>query len=235
MEFVNGLAMAVLDKAGVYTFVSAGWEKYTGYDAENVIGKRVWDVIPDTMAGEVLRTGKPVLGHPVCCRNIPAFTSYFPRFAPDGSVNGVFLYVIVSGLNDAKQLIEQINTLTSELEFYKHELSRERGARYGLDSIIGKSDVIERMKDQIIQAARSSSTVLIEGETGSGKELIAHAIHAMSTRHTSNFVRVNCSAIPAELMESEFFGYAAGAFTGACRKGQVGRFQLANVGSIFLD
>jgi transcriptional regulator with PAS, ATPase and Fis domain len=235
MEFINGLVMAVLNKAGVYTFVSDGWERYTGLAAEDVIGKRVWDVIPETKAGEVFRTGKPVLGHPVTCRGVPAFTSYFPRLGPDGSVEGVFLYVIINGMHNAQAVISQINTLTSELEFYKRELSRERGARYDLDSIIGRSEAILQMKEQIAQAARSSSTVLIEGETGSGKELIAHAIHAMSPRRTANFVRVNCSAIPPELMESEFFGYTAGAFTGASRKGKVGRFQLANGGSIFLD
>lgn len=77
--------------------------------------------------------------------------------------------------------------------------------------------------------------MLIEGETGSGKELIAHAIHSLSARSTARFVRVNCAAIPAELLESEFFGYAPGAFTGASRKGKIGRFELANGGSIFLD
>lgn len=235
LEFINGLAMAVLDRKGVYTFVSEGWVKYTGLPAAGVIGRKVWDIIPDTFAGEVLRTGKPVLGHPVCCRNVPAFTSYFPRFASDGSVDGVFLYVIVNGLSDARQLTEQIRALSSELEFYKHELSRERGARYGLDCIIGESDAVLQMKEQIVQAARFSSTVLIEGETGCGKELIAHAIHAISPRRTANFVRVNCSAIPSELMESEFFGYAAGAFSGASKKGKLGRFELADGGSIFLD
>lgn len=235
MEFINGLAMAVLDKEGIYTFVSDGWEKYTGFKAEEVLGRRVWDIIPETFAGEVLRTGKPVVGKPVWRRNIPAFTTYFPRFAPDGSVDGVFLYVIVNGMSDARQLMEQVHVLSSELEYYKRELSRERGAKYGLDSIIGTSDTILGMKDKIAQAARSSSTVLIEGETGCGKELIAHAIHSMSPRRTCNFVRVNCSAIPAELMESEFFGYAAGAFTGASRNGKTGRFALADGGSIFLD
>ncbi len=235
MEFINDLIMAVLDGEGLYTFVSPGWERYTGFSADEVIGQRVWDIIPDTAAGEVLRTGKPVFGNPVCCRQIPAFTTYIPRFAPDGTVSGVFLYVIINGLTNAQQVIQQINTLTRELDFYKHELSRERGARYGLDNIIGKSESIRHLKEQIIQAARSSSTVLIEGETGCGKELIAHAIHAASPRRTSRFVRVNCSAIPGDLMESEFFGYAAGAFTGASKRGKIGRFELADGGSIFLD
>ena len=103
-----------------------------------------------------------------------------------------------------------IRDRSREVEFYKKELSRIRGARYSMDNIIGKSDAIQRLKEQIYQAAHSASTVLIEGETGSGKELIAHAIHAGGVRRSANFVRVNCSAIPAELMESEFFGYVTG-------------------------
>lgn len=148
---------------------------------------------------------------------------------------GLFLYVVVNGVPNAQELLRQADLLKSEVDYYRQELSRERGARYQLDNIIGKSPAILRLKEQIVQASRSTSTVLIEGETGSGKELIAHAIHSLSPRRDANFVRVNCSAIPAELMESEFFGYAPGAFTGAAKKGKIGRFELANHGSLFLD
>ena len=235
LEFIEGLAaMAVLDQDGVYTYVSPGWERYTGHTAQEAIGRKVWEMVPDTHATEVFHTGKPVFAKAVNA-NGPAFTSYFPRFDRDGKLCGLFLYVIVQGMEDAQNLTRRIGELSSKVEFYQQELSRERGARYGLDNIIGESASVLRLKEQIVQAARSTSTVLIEGETGSGKELIAHSIHAMSARKAANFVRVNCSAIPAELMESEFFGYAAGAFTGAARKGRIGRFQLASGGSIFLD
>ena len=233
LEFIEGLAaMAVLDQDGVYTYVSPGWERYTGHTAQEAIGRKVWEMVPDTHATEVFHTGKPVFAKAVNA-NGPAFTSYFPRFDRDGKLCGLFLYVIVQGMEDAQNLTRRIGELSSKVEFYQQELSRERGARYGLDNIIGESAPVLRLKEQIVQAARSTSTVRIEGETGSGKELIAHSIHAMSARKAANFVRVNCSAIPAELMESEFFGYAAGAFTGAARKGRIGRFQLASGGSIF--
>ena len=226
LEFIEGLAaMAVLDQDGVYTYVSPGWERYTGHTAQEAIGRKVWEMVPDTHATEVFHTGKPVFAKAVNA-NGPAFTSYFPRFDRDGKLCGLFLYVIVQGMEDAQNLTRRIGELSSKVEFYQQELSRERGARYGLDNIIGESASVLRLKEQIVQAARSTSTVLIEGETGSGKELIAHSIHAMSARKAANFVRVNCSA---------FFGYAAGAFTGAARKGRIGRFQLASGGSIFLD
>lgn len=235
-EFINSLdGAAVLDAQGVYTYVSPGWEKFTGLTAEQALGKKVWDLVPDTHAREVFRTKKPVFAKVVRSHGVPAFTSYYPRLAADGSVEGLFLYIMFQGEDYARDLMERLNALTSKVEFYQQELSRERGAKYGLDNIIGESEAVRELKEEIIRAARSSSTVLIEGETGSGKELIAHAIHTLSPRNTGNFVRVNCSAIPAELLESEFFGYSAGAFTGASKRGKLGRFELANGGSIFLD
>ena len=236
LEFIEGLdAAAVLDEKGNYIYVSPSWESFTGHTWEEAKGRPVWELVPDTHAHEVLETGRPISARVVRAQGVPAFTTYFPRLDKDGKVIGVFLYVIIHGMDDVQAITRRLGQLSSEVEFYKQELSRERGARYGLDSIIGKSEAITQLKEQILQAARSTSTVLIEGETGSGKELIAHSIHAASARRSANFVRVNCSAIPAELMESEFFGYAAGAFTGASKKGKVGRFELANKGSIFLD
>ena len=87
----------------------------------------------------------------------------------------------------------------------------------------------------MIRKNESSSTVLIDGETGSGKELVAHAIHELSPRCKNRLIKVNCAAIPAELLESEFFGYVEGAFTGASRGGRIGKFEMANGGSLFLD
>lgn len=236
LEFIENLdAAAILDATGNYIYVSESWEKFTGVSAEQALGHKVWEIIPSTHAEEVFRTGKPVTARVVRAQGVPAVTNYIPRLDADGKVIGVFIYVIIHGAADAKDLSEQLALLAKENEFYKEELSSIRGARYSLDNIIGKSPAIQKLKEQILQASRFTSTVLIEGETGSGKELIAHAIHSMSPRRSANFVRVNCSAIPADLMESEFFGYSAGAFTGAAKKGKVGRFELANKGSIFLD
>lgn len=235
LEFIDLLIMAVLDEKGNYVFVSHPWEEYIGFKAEDVLGRNVLEVLPDSCALDVLRTGQAIKVQKVLHNEIPVFTTYLPRFGKDGKVCGVFLYVIADGISNARDMIRQMEVMANEVDFYKEELSRERGARYGLESIIGTSSAIMKMKSQIVQAAKSSSTVLIEGETGSGKELIAHSIHALSARRSANFVRVNCSAIPSELMESEFFGYTAGAFTGSLKKGKLGRFELANRGSIFLD
>jgi transcriptional regulator with PAS, ATPase and Fis domain len=92
-----------------------------------------------------------------------------------------------------------------------------------------------KIKEIAIKAANSSSTILIEGESGTGKEYFAHAIHDASFRRKSPFVRINCAAIPYELLESELFGYEEGSFTGARKEGKIGKFELANGGTVLLD
>ena len=235
LECLEQIVCARLDKTGNYVYVSQLWLEVMGLSSQDVLGKFVAELVPDTHAMEAMESGQIIRGRPVMRQGIPIFTNYIPLKDKTGKVTGLFLYVVVNGVPNAQELLRQADLLKSEVDFYRQELSRERGARYQLDNIIGKSPAILRLKEQIIQASRSTSTVLIEGETGSGKELIAHAIHSLSARRDANFVRVNCSAIPAELMESEFFGYAPGAFTGAAKKGKIGRFELANHGSLFLD
>jgi formate hydrogenlyase transcriptional activator len=102
------------------------------------------------------------------------------------------------------------------------------------EQIIGKSPALESVLEQVERVAPTDSTVLIQGETGTGKELIAHAIHSLSSRCGRPFVRLNCAAIPLDLLESELFGHEKGAFTGAIAQ-KIGRFELADKGTLFLD
>jgi formate hydrogenlyase transcriptional activator len=102
------------------------------------------------------------------------------------------------------------------------------------DRIIGNSAALESVLDQVEQVAPTNSTVLIEGETGTGKELIAHAIHDASQRFGRAFIKLNCAAIPLDLLESELFGHEKGAFTGAIAQ-KIGRFEMADKGTLFLD
>src|ERR1700756_379501 len=102
------------------------------------------------------------------------------------------------------------------------------------EQIIGDSPALEAVLEQVERVAPTDSTVLIQGETGTGKELIAHAVHHISSRCGRPFVRVNCAAIPLDLLESELFGHEKGAFTGAIAQ-KIGRFELADKGTLFLD
>ena len=128
----------------------------------------------------------------------------------------------------------QIETLKNKLEGEKLYLEEEIRTEYNFEEIIGKSAALKRVLQDVETVAATDSTVLIYGETGTGKELIAHAIHNLSQRHERTLVKVNCAAIPTGLLESEFFGHEKGAFTGAIDR-RIGRFELADRGTIFLD
>jgi hypothetical protein len=110
-----------------------------------------------------------------------------------------------------------------------------RYAHYHIEDIVGESPLISKAKKMASEVAKSQSTVLLTGETGTGKELFAQAIHNLSSRYNQPFVAINCGAMPAELVESTLFGYGEGAFTGARKSGQAGAFEQANSGTLFLD
>jgi len=113
-------------------------------------------------------------------------------------------------------------------------VSSECGDERRFEQVIGNSPALEVVLEQVERVAPANSTVLIQGETGTGKELIAHAIHNLSSRCGRPFVRLNCAAIPLDLLESELFGHEKGAFTGAIAQ-KIGRFELADKGTLFLD
>ena len=104
-----------------------------------------------------------------------------------------------------------------------------------MDCVIGEDPVMKRVKEQALRFARSNSTLLILGESGTGKDVIAQAVHANSARRDATFFKINCAGIPAELLESELFGYTEGAFTGALKGGKIGKFMAADGGTVLLD
>ena len=128
----------------------------------------------------------------------------------------------------------EIETLKNKLEKEKLYLEEEIRSEYNFEEIIGNSPVLKRVLQNVQTVATTNSTVLIYGETGTGKELLAHAIHKHSTRHKRPLVKINCAALPAPLIESELFGHEKGAFTGAGSR-RPGRFEIADGGTIFLD
>ncbi len=141
------------------------------------------------------------------------------QFVDVGTVQkGIILY-----FRRVSELYETVSKLTNH------------SAEVSFDHIIGESDTMIGIKDRLRRFAKSSSTILLQGESGTGKDIFARAIHNASGYRTGPFVSVNCAAIPENLLESEFFGYEEGAFTGAVKGGRVGKFELANKGTLFLD
>ncbi|RLB99289.1 MAG: sigma-54-dependent Fis family transcriptional regulator, partial [Deltaproteobacteria bacterium] len=135
------------------------------------------------------------------------------------------------------QHVINLETIRLEKETLRQEninLRKELGNKYRITNIVGNSNKMREVYQMITQVSRSNATVLIRGESGTGKELVANSIHYNSPRAKGPFIKVNCAAIPANLIESELFGHEKGAFTGAIKQ-KLGRFELAHRGTIFLD
>ena len=164
-----------------------------------------------------------------------AIVHRIPILDDKGEVLYGFGLVLFQDVEEFKDIIQKNKLLETELSLYKSQLKKIQGAKYSWDNLIGESERMVQSKYMARKAAQTSSNVLLLGKSGTGKELFAHAIHNGSNRSHHPFVKVNCAAIPAELLESELFGYDEGAFTGAKKGGKIGKFELSNGGSIFLD
>jgi transcriptional regulator with PAS, ATPase and Fis domain len=190
-------------------------------------------VLPDSRLPIVLQTGVPeirsssIKGENRIVNRIP--------IKRDGEIVGAMGMVLFKEITDLKELYRKLDVLESRVEYYKRELDDKWASKYTVNDIIGKSKEMLELRTQMARVANTDSTILISGETGTGKELFAHAIHNMSNRRNEHFVRLNCASLSKELLESELFGYEAGAFTGARKQGMPGKFELANGGTIFLD
>lgn len=226
--------VVVVDKAGCITMLNRAYCEFLEVDPKEVIGKHVTDVIQNTRMHIVAQTGKTEVAEMQQIRDSNTVVTRIP-IMKDGEIVGAVGKVMFKDIKDLKMLAKKFSLLQSELEYYKEELRKIQGGNYTLESIIGSSEKIEWLKSIASKAARGSSTVLVLGESGTGKELFAHAIHNASLRRHGPFIKVNCAAVPENLLESELFGYDEGAFTGARKGGKPGKFELANGGTIFLD
>ena len=234
------------------TFVNDAYCRYFGKTRERLIGTKFLEVIPESARAAVLDHIEMLVSYP----SIGATEHEHEVIKPDGSIgwqhwidrvlldsDGRVVEVQAIGRDvterkraeDAlKDALDEVRRLKERLELENVYLRSEvRGAhRYG--EILGESEGIRKVLEQVDQVAVTDMTVLVLGETGTGKELVARLVYEKSGRRERPLVKVNCSALPAELIESELFGHERGAFTGAVAK-QVGRFELADGGTIFLD
>ncbi|MFZ5646736.1 MAG: sigma 54-interacting transcriptional regulator [Bacillota bacterium] len=201
---------------------------------EQAVGKHVNEIVREPKLREIPRTGKPHHGEIVRIKGRETVVMRYP-IRKDGIIIGSVCKVIFKDISQLVSLAEKMNALHKELDYYKNELERVQGARYSIENLIGSSSVMTKLKETLRRVAQGPSTVLIRGESGTGKELVAHALHTGSPRRFKQFVKVNCAAVPENLLESELFGYQEGAFTGARKGGQIGKFEQANGGTIFLD
>lgn len=226
--------IVIVDKKGYIRMMNRTYGEYLGVDHREVIGKHVTEVIDNTRMHIVASTGKAEIAEIQRIKDKDCVVTRIP-IVKDGEVIGAVGKSLFKDPKDLKAMARQINTLQHQLEYYKEELRKVQGGKFTFDSIVGKSEKMEWLKTVATRAAKGNSTVLILGESGTGKELFAHAIHNASSRLHGPLIKVNCAAVPENLLESELFGYDEGAFTGARRGGKPGKFELANGGTIFLD
>jgi PAS domain S-box-containing protein len=224
----------VTDGEGYVTHMNRPYGRFLGVDPEALIGKHCTEVIENTRMHIVAKTGKPELNYSHRINGQDMVVQRIP-IKKDGEVIAVFGQVMFKDARDVSKLAKKLSLLESKVELYERELISLRSTRYTVDSIVGVSPSMTALKEEALKAARTNLPVLISGESGTGKELFAQAIHHASPRRLYPFVRINCSAIPKDLLESELFGYDQGAFTGAQQSGKPGKFEVAHGGTVFLD
>ncbi|MDA8248586.1 MAG: sigma 54-interacting transcriptional regulator [Rhodospirillales bacterium] len=227
-------AMTVVDAEGRVAFISPVHEAFFGLGRGEAIGRPVQEVIENTRLHRVLATGKAEIGQVQRMRGLDRIVSRVP-IRRDGQVLGAVGRVMFKGPDQVEALSRRVNALEREVAFYRREAAALRERDSGLVDIIGESPPVARLRGDIARVAPLDVPVLVHGASGTGKELVARALHSLSPRRAGPLVAVNAAALPAGLVESELFGYAPGAFTGADRKGRKGRFEQAQGGTIFLD
>ncbi len=221
-------AISVVDENGKGILINPAYTKLTGLTEEDIIGKPATVDIAEgkSMHYQVLKTREPVTG--VRMKVGPCKKDVIVDVAPmivDGELKGSV--GVIKDVSEIKKLTEELNQVK--------RIIRHLNAKYTFADIVGESEAIKTVKKKAIKASRTPITVLLRGESGTGKELFAHAIHNESNRYDKKFIRVNCSALSDNILESELFGYVEGAFTGARKGGKKGLFEEANQGTIFLD
>ena len=226
--------ITVVDQDAVLRYLSPVHERFFGYSHGDAIGRPVREVIENTRLHAVVKSGLAEIGQVQVMRDVTRVVNRVPILR-DGEVVGAIGRVMFKAPDEVHELSRQISSLRAEVDYYKKELVGLRHRAFGLDEIVGESEAIRQLKNDIRKVAPLDVPVFISGESGTGKELVAHAIHNLSRRVERPMVVVNCGALPANLVESELFGYDSGAFTGARREGRIGKFEMADRSSLFLD
>lgn len=224
--------IVVVDKNGIITMMSEAYKEFI--DNKCPEGKDVEEIIENSKLKRVLETGKIEIGELQKIRGNTMISMRVPIIR-DNEIIGAVGKVMFKDVRDLYSLFKKVNVLQKEVQFYKNELNKQSKATYSFSNIIGDSAKSKAAKEIAKRAANTDSNVLILGESGTGKELFANAIHNASKRYLKPFIKINCAAIPHELLESELFGYVEGAFTGARKNGKKGKFELADGGTLLLD
>ena len=238
----------IFDAEGKLKRWNKNFEKLLGYSSKELCDKYIIELIDDknkeNVLNEIMELLKDGKERTVEYNIITKSGGLLPYHGSgslaiiDGEKYVIGMTINVSQLKESQNLVEkqleEIEELKSQLEVENIYLKQELKKSHGFDEIIGEHETLKHTLNRVNQVAPMDTTVLLEGETGTGKELFARAIHSLSDRNKKSLVTVNCASIPSNLFESELFGHEKGSFTGAISK-QIGKFELADGGTLFLD
>ena len=226
----------ITDGKGVTLRVSKSYEKFSGIKAEEVVGRPMEELVKegyysDSAALHVLARKEPVtLVHEIKTGK-KAMVTASPIYDDQGNIWRIITNVRdITLLDNLQKQLAEMRRLSQRYEYELRQMRELNGVK-----IMGESKAIQDVVDLALRLAKVDTTVFIQGESGVGKGLVAELIHRNSQRKNEPFIKLNCGAIPENLLESELFGYEKGAFTGACKDGKPGMFELANKGILFLD
>ena len=222
LNFIDNGIISI-NAAGRITVINPAAEEKLGVEREQLLGHLAQDVIENTRLHEVLQSGKAELGELQKIAGQMMVTNRIPLIVQER----------VAGVVATFQDVNKLQSMERKVRLKLHQ--KGLVAKYTFPDIIHSSKIMAGTIKEAKKYASVDSTVLISAETGAGKELFAQSIHNASARSDGPFVAINCGALPASLMESELFGYAEGAFTGAKKHGKPGIFELAHGGTLFLD
>ena len=239
----TALGMMVVDREHRIVWISEGYKQFLPAlerEESDFVGRPVEEVVPNTLMAQVIDTGQAILIDLLTNKAGTFLVSRLPLRDASGAVIGAMGMVLLDHPETSMQpLIAKFSRLQHELDDARRQLAahvtQQRRPKHTIASFIGASPLAVEVKRQARRVAQTDSTVLLLGETGTGKELLAHGIHAAGARAARPFIAVNIAAVPETLLEAEFFGVAPGAYTGADRKGREGKFKLADGGTLLLD
>jgi transcriptional regulator with PAS, ATPase and Fis domain len=225
-----------VDAEARITWIDDRYRELLGIPGDvELIGQPVENTIPHSLLRRVVETGRPILIDIMAFDDKQFVVCRLPLRNETGEIQGAVGFVFYEEIDYLAPILEKFETMQRQLSRAQAALTRERQTKYSLSSFVGASEAVRELKTIVRRYALRDGAALILGETGTGKELLAHAIHQQSDRADGPFVAVNVAAIPEALLEAEFFGVAPGAFTGADRKPRKGKFELAHGGTLFLD
>lgn len=227
--------LLIIDRQGKTLYMNKQCAAYFGIDRNSTIGQDIREFFPETTMLRNMDIEKPVVVFYNSHLGI-GISVNFPVYDKNGEKIGIGEFDVVQNSEILYGLADDYRGFLDEVFNGQsgHIRTFDR-TRYTINDILGKSPIMQELRRKIISTATTNSTVMISGETGTGKELVAHAIHNLSERRQEKFIKINAASLPENLFEAELFGYEKGAFTGALNEGKKGKFELADRGTFFID